>query len=308
MDVSLLIRRRLKELGLEQKDLARAAGVTDSYISQLLTRRKAPPVPDRTDIYGKMEAFLKLPPGDLARLAGQQRKEELKRALGEGPTPLFHEVRELILRKCNRDRVGAVRGIFEKQAFGELERLVTQKLLDVSKWVSGEEIDNPYWLRMVARESGRTQAQMRAVVVAFLETDIFRLSADECVWFLEPLIDSWDIDLDTFDLTIVLNHPVAAGHVKQFGFLEREPEALVEEEGLKEFLSDSGLSQGVTEDELQFLKRLKFEDGRRPTALYYYRALQNLRDPLHFRLARVTDRTPGVNHSGAQSSGEGEKA
>lgn len=285
MDVSLLIRRRLKELGLEQKDLARAAAVTDSYISQLLTRRKAPPGPDRTDIYGKMEAFLKLPAGDLARLAEQQRREELKRVLGEGPTPLFREVRELILRKCNRDKAGAVRSIFQKQAFGELERLVTQKLLDVGKWVAEEELDNANWLRMVARESGRTQARTRAMVVAFLETDIFRVSADECVWLLEPLIDSWDIELDSFDLTIVLNHPVGAGHVKQFGFVEREPEEVAEEEGLKEFLADASLSANVTEEEVRFLKRLKFADGKRPTALYYYRALQNLRDPLHFRPA-----------------------
>ncbi len=35
-------------------------------------------------------------------------------------------------------------------------------------------------------------------------------------------------------------------------------------------------------DEIEFLKNLKFR-GRRPTALYYYRELQNLRDPLHFR-------------------------
>ncbi len=50
MDVSFVIRQRLVELGLEQKDLARAARVTESYISQLLTRRKAPPAPNRTDM------------------------------------------------------------------------------------------------------------------------------------------------------------------------------------------------------------------------------------------------------------------
>ncbi|HEX9105735.1 MAG TPA: helix-turn-helix transcriptional regulator [Longimicrobiales bacterium] len=282
MDVVLLIRQRLEDLGLEQKDLARAVHVTESYVSQLLTRRKAPPLPSRTDIYGRMEAFLKLPAGDLVRLAELQRTEDLKRALGDGPTPLFHEVRDLILRKCNRDKVRTVRAIFEKQPFGELERLVTQKLLDVAKWVAREELDNAYWLRMMARESGRTQKETRAVVTAFLETDIFRISADECVWFLDPLIDSWDMDLATFDLTIVLNHPVAAGHVKQFGFVEREPDDVVLEDGLKDFLADGALSQSVTEEELQFLKRLRF-NGKRPTALYYYRALQNLRDPLHFR-------------------------
>ena len=43
MDVCLLIKHRLEELGLEQRDLAAAAEVTESYISQLLTRKKLPP-------------------------------------------------------------------------------------------------------------------------------------------------------------------------------------------------------------------------------------------------------------------------
>ena len=73
MDVSLVIRQRLDEFGLDQRELAQAAEVTESYISQLLTRRKAPPAPSRTDIYDKMDKFLKLPTGELARLAAVQR-------------------------------------------------------------------------------------------------------------------------------------------------------------------------------------------------------------------------------------------
>ena len=42
MDVAFVIRQRLAELGYEQRDLARAATVTESYISQLLTRKSAP--------------------------------------------------------------------------------------------------------------------------------------------------------------------------------------------------------------------------------------------------------------------------
>jgi hypothetical protein len=45
MDVAFVIRQRLAALGCEQRDLARAAAVTESYISQLLTRKKAPPAP-----------------------------------------------------------------------------------------------------------------------------------------------------------------------------------------------------------------------------------------------------------------------
>ena len=133
MDVCLLIRQRLEELGLEQKDLARAAEVTDSYISQLLTRKKLPPAPDRTDIYEKMAKFLKLPSDRLSKLADLERREEVKKNFVDPPAPLFREVRELILRKCDPDREKQIRAILEKQPFGELERLVTQKLLDVSR-------------------------------------------------------------------------------------------------------------------------------------------------------------------------------
>src|SRR6266436_1608633 len=165
MDVPFVIRHRLEEFGLEQRDLARAARVTDSYISQLLTRKKAPPASSRTDIYARIDKFLKLPSGELAKLADLQRKEELKRELGEEPAPLFHEVRELILSKCNREKQEHVRAIFEKQPFGELERLVTQTLLDVVKRVAQDQLENDYWLRMVARLSRRSYEEMRVVVL-----------------------------------------------------------------------------------------------------------------------------------------------
>jgi transcriptional regulator with XRE-family HTH domain len=278
-----VIRHRLEELGLEQHDLARAARVTDSYISQLLTRKKAPPAPSRTDIYDRMDKFLKLPSGELAKLADLQRKEELKRELGDEPAPLFHEVRELILRKCNPERQKDVRAIFEQQPFGELERLVTQTLLDVVKRVAKDELENDYWLRMVARLSRRSYEEMRVVVLEFLDTDIFHVSAENCVSFLDPLIESWDIDLATFGLEIVLNHSVVPGQAKRFAFVEREAEQPVNEEpGLQEFLQDSSLSGTATAKEVEFLKRLRFQ-GQRPTPLYYYRELQSLRDPLHFR-------------------------
>ena len=125
MDLFLVIRRRLKELGLEQRDLATAAQVTESYISQLLTRKKAPPAPDRTDIYEKIERLLKLPSGQLAKLADLERQDKLKKTLGDPPAPLFKEVRELLLRKCKADQEKEIRTIFERQPFGELERLVS---------------------------------------------------------------------------------------------------------------------------------------------------------------------------------------
>jgi transcriptional regulator with XRE-family HTH domain len=283
VDVCLVIKERLEQLGLEQKELAAAAQVTESYISQLLTRKKSPPAPDRTDIYQRMGRFLKMPGGKLAKLAELQRREELMRNLEDPPAPLFREVRELVLAKCAREKQRQIRAIFEKEPFGELERFVTQKLLDVVKRVAREELNSDAWLRSVARHSHRTYKQMRVMILEFLDTDVFHLSAENCASFLDPLIDSWDIEPSTFGMNIVLNRSFTPRHSKRFEFVETEPTRPTgDEPGLRAFLKDASLSGTATQDEIDFLRRLRFKD-KRPTPLYYYRELQNLRDPLHFR-------------------------
>src|SRR5882762_3728226 len=286
MDVCLVIKQRLEELGLEQRDLAAAAEVTESYISQLLTGKKLPPEPSRTDIYEKMGKFLKVPSGKLAKLADHQRKEDLKRNLNETPKPLFKEVRELILRKCAPTKEKQIRVIFEKQPFGELERLVTQKLLDVVKRVAKDELESETWLRSVSRLSGRSYEALRVSILEFLDADAFNVSVENCVSFLDPLIESWDIDLATFSMEIVLNRRLTPGYAKKFEFVERESAQTEEEPGLQEFLRHQSVSGDASKEEIEFLKKLRF-NGKHPTPLYYYRELQNLRDPLHFRTRTV---------------------
>jgi transcriptional regulator with XRE-family HTH domain len=283
VDVCLVIKQRLEQLGFDQKGLAVATEVTESYISQLLTRKKLPPAPDRTDIYEKMGKFLNLSSGKLAKLAELQRRDAFKRNFEDPPVPMFREVRELVLRKCTLEKQNQIRAIFEKQPFGELERLVTQKLLDVIKRVAREELKSEKWLRSVAQLSGRSYKQMRVIILEFLDTDVFHVSLENCVSFLDPLIESWDIDLSDFAMQIVLNRRLIPGHSKRFEFVETEfdrPFGI--EPGLNGFLKDASLSGNVTPEEIEFLKRLRVK-GKRPTPLYYYRELQNLRDPLHFR-------------------------
>jgi len=170
-----------------------------------------------------MEGFLKLPSGQLSQLAGGQRKEELKRKLEDAPAPLFKEVRELILRKCAPGKEKQIRAIFEKQPFGELERLVTQKLLDVGKRVAKEELENENWLHLVAGLSDRSYEEMRVIILEFLDTDIFNLSVENCAAFLYPLIESWDIDLATFGVQVVLNRGLAPGHPGDLSLLKGNP-------------------------------------------------------------------------------------
>jgi hypothetical protein len=282
MDVSLLIRQRLRELGLEQKDLAASAQVTESYISQLLARKKAPPAPGRTDIYDKIGKVLGLEGGELSKLADLQRKEELRKKVADPPRPLFRECRELILRKCDPGCRKEVSRIFEKEPFGELERLSTQKLLNSAQGVAREELRSEQWLRRMAELGSLSYEQMRVAMLEFLDRDLFNVSADDCTMFLDPIIDSWDIDLKTFAMRVVLNRRLAEGRVKRFEFVEREPgQPFSMEPGFEEFLNDSSLCADACDDEIEFLKSLKFR-GRRPSAIYYYRELQSLRDPLHF--------------------------
>jgi transcriptional regulator with XRE-family HTH domain len=283
VDVPVLIKKRLKELNLEQRDLAAAAEVTESYISQLLSGKRMPPSPGRTDIYKKMSKVLKLPADKLATLADIQRGARLNRGAGKPPAPLLMEVRELVLRKCAPGQKSQIREIFERQPLGELERLVTQRLLDVVKGIAAGELKNENWLRLVARMTHRSYEQVRVTVLEFLDSDVFNLSSENRISFLDPLIESWSIDLATFGIDIVLNRRLTPEPTRRYEFTEKEATGSTEQEpGLKEFLNNASLSRGASAEELEFLKKLRFK-GKRPTALYYYRELQNLRDPLHFR-------------------------
>lgn len=283
MDIAELIQNRLKKLGYDQKALANAVHVTPSFISQLLKRKKNPPSPNRTDIYKKLDKFLQLPSGDLSRLAELQRKEALKRKFDSPTTPLFREVREVILRKCNAAKQKEFRQIFEKEPFGEMERIVTQKLLDVAKAITKKGWSNENWLRMVARANRKSYEEMRVIILEFLDTDIFSLSIENSVYFLEPLIQSWNFDLLAFSMNVVVVSEPGKKQIKKFAFVETQPEETEKEEaGLTEFLQDRFLSTSITDEELKFLRGLRFR-GERPNSLYYYRELQNLRDPLNFR-------------------------
>jgi hypothetical protein len=226
-----------------------------------------------------MELFLQMEPGELGRLAEIERADEIKRRLGRPPEPLFQQFRELVLRKCVPEKRDEVRAVFDAQPFGTLERLVAQKLLEVVQRIARQELDSEDWIRLAASVGGRSHEEMRVIVLEFLDTDVYQVSNESCVNFLDPLVESWDVDLDSLRLDITLNGKLVADPQHTFTFVEGEPGD--EEPGMAAFLGDPRLCGNITEGEVRLLRRHRF-GGRRPTKLYYYRALQNLRDPLHF--------------------------
>jgi len=280
MDACSLIQERLAELGYDQKDLAAATGVTESYISQILTRKKTPPASNRTDIYEKMEAFLELPAGRLSQLADRQRLDELRENLRAEPAPLNPGIREFVLFKCQASSEAQVRSEFNDHTFGLAERLVTQTLMNVAKDTVREELPDKKGIRTIAKKIDRSLKDTRVIILDFLDTDVFNLAVEHCKVYLDPLIESWSIDFANFRIEVVLDTRLSRVRSRQFEFVESG--TWLEEPGFKDFLRDGSLSGDASEQEIAFLRSLRF-DGRHPTPYYYYRELQNLRDPLHFR-------------------------
>ncbi len=282
MDFAFVVRQRLEELGLGQRDLANAAEVTESYISQLLGRKKLPPLPNRTDLYEKMSRKLGLPREELARLAALEHHEALDQKWQEAPPARFGPMRDLILRKCRPARVRQMRAIFEKQPLGELEQMITRTLVAVVRDEARAHARDETWLRTIARRGRDTYREMRVRMIDLLDSDP-RASIGDFSLFLDPLIDWWDYDLDDFSLEVEL----ATGTIRRFGFREETAKTSDgEEPGLRKFLRDATLSSGATAEEIEILRRIKFSSAGKPTALFYYRILQSLRDPLHFQPAR----------------------
>jgi hypothetical protein len=102
--------------------------------------------------------LLKLPGTELAALADSERRQKLREKVETPPKPLFKDCRDLILKKCERNRREEVRRIFEKEAFGELERLVTQKILDVAHGLAREELRSEEFLRSVVSVAAKKGA------------------------------------------------------------------------------------------------------------------------------------------------------
>jgi hypothetical protein len=123
---------------------------------------------------------------------------------------------------------------------------------------------------------------MRVIVLEFLDTDVYHVSNENCAAFIDPLVESWDVDLESFRLDIRMNPGLVAEPLRTFAFVESAPSHRPDEEpGFRDFLDDPRLSRDLTDEEARILERHAFSSSR-PNKIYYYRALQLLRDPLHF--------------------------
>ena len=95
---------------------------------------------------------------------------------------------------------------------------------------------------------------MRVIVLEFLDTDVYQVSKENCAAFIDPLVESWDVDLESFRLEIRLNGSLVADPHHTFTFVESTPGSdSGDAAGLADFLDDSRLSGDATEEEVRLL-------------------------------------------------------
>ncbi len=197
VSVSELLRRRLKETERTPEELAEHIELPPEYVKDLLSGKRRPPLPGRTDIYEKMTRFLGLGRTDLASCATAERAETKKANTGpEAP------VRKALLDICNPETAKEL----ERRAKKNPEELIDfmQRVLDVAQAGVRRMLDDPISLRLAATKNGSEFIPMRLRVLEFLDVTIATLTMQDLSNWVLPRISRWDVDLSTGVLRVIL--------------------------------------------------------------------------------------------------------
>jgi hypothetical protein len=195
--VGELVRQRLKELGRSSTQLAEAVQVPRRYIDDLIAGHRRPPLPGRTDIYLKMTSFLRLRRNDVATCA---RGERAGVSPARAPAP---RVRDLLLGLCAPSTAAALGRRRSARSAAELSDFF-QRVLDVAQSAVLRTLDDQIAVRLAAAERGSTYVEMRGKVLEFLDVTADALTPEDLTEFLRPRIASWDVDLETGVVRVVL--------------------------------------------------------------------------------------------------------
>lgn len=193
-----LLRRRLRELGRSPQELAEAVQVPAEYIDDLMAGSRRPPLPARTDIYAKMTSFLRLGRNDVIACARAERA-----AAPSGPADPGDRVRTQLLALCEPGTARALERRRARSGSAELSDLI-QRVLDVTQGSVRRTLDDQIGLRLAAADRGSSYLEMRLRVLEFLDVTAHTLTAEDLREFVQPRIASWDVDVETGVLRVVM--------------------------------------------------------------------------------------------------------
>ncbi len=194
-----LLRRVLKETEHSPADLAEAVQVPPKYIDDLIAGRRQLPRQGRTDLYEGITSFLKLARNELLGCAEAERAQmKPKGAAGPGP-----EVRKELLALCEPGTVKKLERDRLKNGAARFTDL-TQRLLDTTQRATRGKLADQISLRAAATKGDSSYVAMRFKVLEFLDTTPDTMTTRDVAEFLQPLIDFWDVDIETGVLKVVL--------------------------------------------------------------------------------------------------------
>jgi transcriptional regulator with XRE-family HTH domain len=198
VSVGELLRRRLKETKRTLEELAEAVEVPPEYVADLISGKRRPPLPGRTDIYERMTRFLGLGRTDLAACATAERAStKAKKAVGPEAA-----VQRALLDICDPNTAKEL----ERRAKKDTAELIDfiQRLVDVAQASVRRTLDDPIALRLAATKNGTGYIPMRLRVLEFLDATPATLTmADLSNWVL-PKIARWEVDFTTGVLRVIL--------------------------------------------------------------------------------------------------------
>lgn len=197
--VGELLRQRLREINRSPDELAEAVGVPTQYIEELMAGSRRPPLPERTDIYGKMTSFLRLRRNDVVECARVERAGDAP-ATGSGPGA---KVRSALLALCDPETAQELERRRARGGGTELAGFL-QRVLEVTQGAVRRVLDDQIGLRLAAADRGRTYAAARLHILEFLEVTADTVTTEDLTEFVRPRVARWNVDLESGVVRVVL--------------------------------------------------------------------------------------------------------
>jgi len=197
--VAELLRRGLRSAKRSSDELAEAVQVSPEYLNDLLTGRRRPPLPARTDLYERMTSFLRLGRNDLATSALAERTGRPVSDV-RGPAP---DVARQLLALCEPATAQELKRRRARRGDAELAGL-TQRLLDVVHGSVRRTLEDQIGLKIAAADHGSSYVNMRVRLLMFLDVTPDTLTLADLAEFVVPRVRLWDVDLAAGVLRVVL--------------------------------------------------------------------------------------------------------
>ena len=208
--VAEILGKRLEELELSEEELAEAAGVPTKYITDLIAGRRRPPLPGRTDVYGRMTTLLGLGRNELAASA-QSERDNAEPGKATLPKPT---VRKLLMDLCDPETADELEKRRSKNGNGELIGYL-ERLLHLTQGAVARTLSDQTKLRVPA-ERAASFLNARYAVLEFLDATPSMLTPKDVTTFFHPRVAKWDVDLEAGVLRVVMHSHDQPGNRRRF--------------------------------------------------------------------------------------------